>query len=196
MRPTALLALLALPFLSGCDPEAPVAAPIAPPDDAFLHRSPGPGPANHLQNFVAPHSGDQEAPPRDTRARGLASFQLSKDGTALHYQLNVANIENVTQAHIHCGPPGANGPVILWLYPSAPPAQLIPGRFNGVLSQGMATESDVVARPDSEVCPGGVTTLADVVEKMRTGGAYSNVHTQQFPPGEIRGDIQTGGPHP
>jgi hypothetical protein len=195
MRPTALLALLAVPFLSGCDTEAPVAAPIAPPDDVLLQRAPGPGPATLLQNFVAPHSGDQEAPPRDTRARGLASFQLSKDGTALHYQLNVANIENVTQAHIHCGPPGENGPVILWLYPSAPPAQLIPGRFNGVLSQGVATEADVVARPDSEVCPGGVTSLADVVEKMRTGGAYSNVHTQQFPPGEIRGDIHAGGPH-
>ena len=42
---------------------------------------------------------------------------------------------------------------------------------------------------DSAACPGGVATLEDVLEKMRTGGAYVNVHTTQFPGGEIRGQI-------
>ena len=149
--------------------------------------------ANH---FVATLSGAEEVPPADTRARGVATFRLSSDGTELAYRLIVANIENVTMAHIHCGSPDVNGPVIVWLYPSGPPPQLIQGRTQGVLSQGVITEADVVAQPDSEACPGGVATLADVIKKMQDGEAYSNVHTLQFPPGEIRGNIHAGGPHP
>lgn len=202
MKPHRLLALLGTVAIaaSACTDGPDVAAPdasIAPaPGEALLSRGPGAGPAGQMQNFVAPHSGDQEVPVRETSARGLAHFQLSKDGSELRYQLNVANIRNVLQAHIHCGPPGANGPIIVWLYPSEPPAQLIEGRSDGVLSRGVATDADVVqVEEDHPACPGGVSTLADVVERMRNGDAYSNVHTQQFPPGEIRGDIRAGGPH-
>lgn len=193
MRPIALIALLALPSLLaiGCEDAPPTAAP----DDVFLARAPGAGPANLLQNFVAPHSGDQEVPPVETRARGQATFQLNKDGTELHFRLIVANIENVTQAHIHCGTPDVAGPVVAWLYPSSPPAELIPGRFAGVLARGVITEADVVEQPDSEVCPGGVATLDELLDKMREGAAYSNVHTSQHPAGEVRGNIRAGGPH-
>jgi hypothetical protein len=38
-------------------------------------------------------------------------------------------------------------------------------------------------------CPGGVATLADVLDRIRTGHAYVNVHTAQFPPGEVRGQL-------
>jgi hypothetical protein len=193
MRLIGLIVLLPLPLLLAvaCD-DAP---PIAAPDDAFLARAPGMGPANLLQNFVAPHSGDQEVPPVETRARGQATFQLSKDGTELHFQLIAANIENVTQAHIHCGTPDVAGPIVAWLYPASPPAALIPGRFDGVLARGVITEADIVERPDSEECPGGVANLDDLLERMRTGVAYSNVHTTENPPGEVRGHIRAGGPH-
>ena len=106
----------------------------------------------------------------------------------------VANIENVTQAHIHCGLPDQNGPIIVWLYPSAPPATLIPGTSNGVLNSGTATSADVFPRASSTACPGGVADFADVIEKLRTGGAYVNVHTVLFPPGEIRGQVREHGP--
>jgi hypothetical protein len=141
------------------------------------------------RNFRAHATGDEEVPSNDSRAQGQAVFQLSKEGTALSYRLNVANIQNVTQAHIHCAPEGLNGSVALWLYPSTPPAQLIPGRSSGVLGAGVATGANIVPVADSAVCPGGIASLADLVEKIRTGGAYVNVHTAQFPPGEIRGQI-------
>lgn len=191
MRTVGLFVLFALSLVATACADAP---PTAAPEDALLSRTPGAGPADQLQNFVAPHSGDQEVPPVETRARGLATFQLSKDGTELHYQLSVANIEDVTQAHIHCGTPDVAGPVVAFLYPPEPPAELIPGRFDGVLARGTVTESDVIPRPDSEACPGGVATLDDVLEKMRSGAAYSNVHTEAHPPGEIRGKIHAGGP--
>lgn len=139
--------------------------------------------SGHQSNFVAHLSGDEEVPPVDTRAQGQAKFQLSKDGSELDFKLIVANIENVTQAHIHLGPRGVNGPVVVWLYPSAPPPVLIPGRSDGVLSEGTITADDLVGPLDG-------ASLADLVEAMATGNAYVNVHTSQSPAGEVRGQIK------
>ena len=135
------------------------------------------------RNFRAHLSGGEEVPPSETRAQGQAIFQISKDGTVLHYKLIVTNIENVTMAHIHLAPAGANGPVVAWLYPSAPPAQLIPGRSNGPLAQGTITADDLVG-------PLKDLPLADLLEAIEAGNAYVNVHTSQFPGGEIRGQIR------
>ena len=44
-----------------------------------------------------------------TGAQGQATFKLSADGQSITYKLNVANIEDVTQAHIHLGAAGVNG---------------------------------------------------------------------------------------
>lgn len=134
------------------------------------------------RNFTTHLSGDQEVPPRDTRAQGQAIFKLSPDGTQLHYKLIVANIENITQAHIHLAPAGANGGVVAWLYPGQPPAQLLPGRFSGVLAEGVITGDDLVGT----LAGAGLPALVDA---MRAGGAYVNVHTLQFPGGEVRGQI-------
>jgi hypothetical protein len=144
-------------------------------------------------NFGAFLSGSEQVPPVATDARGNALFQLKRDGHELEFRLIVAHLENVTQAHIHCGSQGGNGPVVLWLYPPAPPATLIPGRSDGILSHGTATDADVIPRPDSPACPGGVASLTDLIDKMSTGGAYVNVHTVAYPAGEIRGQIQARG---
>ena len=70
-------------------------------------------------NFNSPLEGAQEAPiPRDTKARGDAVYMLNRDESAIEYMLMVANIENVFMAHIHQGPRGAPGPIVVWLYPS------------------------------------------------------------------------------
>jgi hypothetical protein len=66
------------------------------------------GNSGHNRNFRAHLSGDEEVPAVDTRARGQTIFQLSKDGSELSYKLIAANIENITQAHIHCGAAGVN----------------------------------------------------------------------------------------
>jgi hypothetical protein len=127
-------------------------------------------------------TGANETPPRPSRAQGQLVLRLEGDGSTLSYELLVANILDVTQAHIHLAPPGSPGPVIAWLYPSAPPALLIPGRFDGVLARGVITDADVVGPLAGQ----GVDAL---VETIRAGNAYANTHTAQFPPGEIRGQI-------
>ena len=86
-------------------------------------------------------------------------------------------------AHIHLAPAGANGPVVAWLYPSAPPLQLIPGRYQGVLAEGTITADDLVGQLAG-------SALEALVEELTTANAYVNVHTSQFPGGEVRGQIR------
>jgi hypothetical protein len=145
----------------------------------FSHEA---GAAHGPEAFRAHASGREEVPERDTRARGQAIFQVSADGTELHYKLIVANIQNVTQAHIHMAPAGANGPVVLWLYPAGPPAQLIPGRSQGILAEGTVGGAQLVG-------PLAGQPLSALVDAMRAGNTYVNVHTTLYPPGEVRGQI-------
>lgn len=139
-------------------------------------------------HFKAHLTGEQEAPtPVETRAQGQVIFRLSEDGTSLDYKLIAANIENVTQAHIHLGQPGAAGGVVVWLYPQCTkPAtcatQLIPGRSQGVLAEGTLTLADLRGALNT-------SSFATLIEHIRNGNAYVNVHTTQNPPGEIRGQL-------
>ncbi len=133
-------------------------------------------------HYEAHATGADEVPANESRAQGVALLRLSADGSALHYRLIVANIENVQMAHIHVAPAGANGPVVAWLYPSAPPPSLIPGRTQGILAEGTITAASLVG-------PLAGADLADLVATIEAGGAYVNVHTSQFPGGEIRGQL-------
>lgn len=182
MRRGMTVLVLVLALVAGACAEAEPTAVGPLTVDVFAAGAGGHAGPGAVHNYRTHATGAEEVPVRDTRAQGQAVFQLSADGTRLSYRLMVANIENVTQAHIHLAPPGVNGPVVLWLYPSGPPAVEIPGRVQGVLGQGVATSADLVG-------PLAGMTLADLVAEIETGNAYVNVHTTRFPPGEIRGQI-------
>jgi len=138
--------------------------------------------AGNSRNFRAHLSGEDAGV--ETQAQGQAVFQLSKDGKQLRYKLAVANIKDVTMAHIHLADQvGGNGPPVVWLYPDAPPPQEIPGRFDGVLAKGIVTADDLVG-------PLAGMSLDELKEAMEEGLTYVNVHTTQNPGGEIRGDIR------
>lgn len=137
------------------------------------------------RTYTAHLSSDQEVAnsPVVSQATGQAIFKVSKDGERIEYRLIVTNIENVTMAHIHLAPAGQNGGVVVWLYPDGPPAQLIPGRSSGVLATGTITADDLVGSL------AGSTSLSNLIAAFDAGNAYVNVHTSQFPGGEIRGQI-------
>jgi hypothetical protein len=130
-------------------------------------------------------TGDQEVPVVETQAQGEAIFKLSDDGSTLHYTLIASNIVDITQAHIHlranAGTP--TGGIVVWLYPSAPPAQLIPGRHDGPLAEGSVTAANFVGALAGQ-------PMSALVAALESGLAYANVHTSANPPGEIRGDIR------
>jgi hypothetical protein len=134
-------------------------------------------------HFRTHPTGSEEVPANASLAQGQAMFQLSGDGATLSYKLIVANIENVTQSHIHLAPAGSNGGIVVWLYPSAPPSRLIPGRSQGVLAEGEITSANLVGALAGQ-------SLEALLGHLRAGNAYVNVHTSQFPPGEVRGQIR------
>lgn len=154
----------------------------------FAWPAPAQPPTTH--NFVAHLSGDEEVPPVDTLAQGQALFQLNAEEETLDFRLLVANIEDVTQAHIHCGAAGVNGPVVVFLFGLEPDGVTV----NGVLAQDTITGDDIIVRPDSPACPGGVATFEDLLAKMLGGDTYTNVHTLVNPGGEIRGQNALAGP--
>lgn len=144
-------------------------------------------PPGGARNFTVPLSGDEEVPMVDTRARGVGIFHLSADGTELSYRLVASNITNVMMAHIHCcAATGVNTGIAVWLYPDAPPPQVIEGRHNGTLATGTITAADIIGPPELLAAD---DPLAALVEQMRDGNAYVNVHTTANPSGEIRGQL-------
>ncbi|MGH2386361.1 MAG: CHRD domain-containing protein [Candidatus Limnocylindria bacterium] len=139
---------------------------------------------NESLHFVTSLSGAEEVPPNSSLASGVAIFHLSADGMSLSYKLIASNIENVTQAHIHApAPAGANAGVVAWLYPEEGQAPiLIPGRHDGVLATGTITADDLVGSLAGQ-------PLSALIAQIQSGNAYVNVHTTQFPGGEIRGQL-------
>jgi hypothetical protein len=141
--------------------------------------------------FTAHLSGGDEVPPNESLATGQAIFRLSADGTVLTYRLIVANIENVTAAHIHLAPAGTNGGVVAFLFGNAPAGG---GSTNGVLAEGTITSASLTGSLAGQ-------PLSALLEEMRSGNAYVNVHTNDgvaptgtgpgdLPGGEIRGQIR------
>jgi CHRD domain len=135
------------------------------------------------KSFKAELSGKESVPPVDTPAHGEATFQLSADGNSLSYKLSVSDIENVSMSHIHLGQAGKEGPVAVWLYPSSPPPALKEGKFSGVLAQGTITAANLMG-------PLKGKPLTALMEEIKNGNAYVNVHTKQHPGGEIRGQLK------
>ena len=131
------------------------------------------------QTFTAELTGGDEVPPVDTEATGTFNFQNNVQ--SVNYQLSVTDLVNVTAAHIHRGEEGENGKIVATLYNSTMPT----GPKSGLLSQGNITAANLEG-------PLAGQQLADLIDIMDNGTAYVNVHTKDFPLGEIRGQLSAG----
>lgn len=130
-------------------------------------------------SFRAKLTGGEVVPAVKTGARGETVFHLSKDGKELSYKLTVKDIENVSAAHIHMGGKGKNGPPVAGLF-AGPKKE---GKFKGVLAEGTITEKELMGALAGR-------SVHDLVEMIKAGDAYVNVHTDAYPDGEIRGQIK------
>ncbi|WP_274609488.1 CHRD domain-containing protein [Mesobacillus boroniphilus] len=69
-----------------------------------------------LKFFKARLKGKNEVPPVKTNAFGFAKFVANRNRTKIKFALEVEDIKNFVQAHIHFGKRGVNGPVIVFLF--------------------------------------------------------------------------------
>jgi hypothetical protein len=120
------------------------------------------------RTYLATLNGASEVPPEITSATGSSTVILSPDETSALVSLSFANLSSPqTAAHIH-GPaePGNNAPGILL-----------------DLDQPLGQVSNLLW----VFAPVGGLSVQDQVNALKTGRLYANVHTANFPSGEIRG---------
>ena len=127
-------------------------------------------------NFSATLSGANEVPPNESNDHGVVIIKIAHDETSIDYKLIVSNADSVAAAHLHLAPDGVNGPVVAHLFGGP-----VTGRQNGILSQGTITAEDVVGPLAGD--------LQALIDTLRSGYIYTNVHTVVLPAGEIRGQL-------
>lgn len=151
------------------------------------------GPAGAAGLFTAKLDGYQEVPA--VSSNGTGALLVWQQEQSLRYQLWYAALDgNVSQAHIHFGQSGVNGGVSVFLCTnlgngpadtqSCPSA---PARIEGTI-----TAANVLG-PQGQGLEAG--SLEELVKAMEAGVTYVNIHTDLFPAGEIRGQIDRGRGH-
>jgi len=128
--------------------------------------------------FTANMISGEEVPPNTSQATGSATVTISPDGTSLHFVVTVNNISNATLAHIHLAQKGQNGPVVVNFFLGPVKA----GSFSGTLAQGDIQWHDFVG-------PLAGHQMSELINDLKGGMCYANVHTTAHPPGEIRGQF-------
>jgi CHRD domain len=134
-------------------------------------------------------TGYEEVPALSSPATGR--FSATSDGDTITYTLTYTDFPTpVLQSHIHFGQKGVSGGVSIFLCtnlgngpagtPACPP--------DGGTVTGTVDASDVVGPAAQGIAPG---EWSEIVAAIRAGISYANIHTQQYPPGEIRGQIST-----
>jgi CHRD domain len=134
-------------------------------------------------------TGDQEVPVVLTGAEGTFNATISSD--RVDYELQYENLEgNISQAHIHIGQRLANGGIAVWLCGTA----TIPGPVGTPTcppSPGTVTDSftaaDVVGTAGAQGIAAG--EFDELVDAIRDGFTYANVHSSLSPGGEMRGQL-------
>ena len=138
------------------------------------------------ETFKATLTGDQEAPPVgpvDTDTTGRVRIQINKAETEGEFTLIVNEGIRVTQAHLHCGAVGVNGPIVVFLAGLHAAGLNVDGKW---ISNASFTDASIV----NTSCGATVAALAD---SMRAGTVYANVHTVAHPAGEVRGQVEPTG---
>ena len=134
-------------------------------------------------------TGFQEVPAISTDAGGKFRAKLRTSSQEIQYELSYANLTGaVQQAHIHLGQRSVNGGISVFLCSNlgngpagtqACPAA--PATITGTIKP-----ADVIGPVDQGLDP---MQFDELVRAIRAGVTYANVHSETFPAGEIRGQL-------
>jgi len=127
--------------------------------------------------YGAALSTSQEVQPLeiDTGGRGFARV-LSLSGQNLRLHASTTSLSGpITSAHLHLGPAGSNGPVIVDV-------------GAGISANGIAVMFNASAANLTGPLAGA--SFVTFLNELAAGNVYLNLHTAQFPMGEVRGQVQ------
>ena len=140
------------------------------------------GSSNPATHFKATMNAANE--PGGVTSNGTGTADYTVDGGTVSYTVTFSGLSaNANQAHIHVGPAGVNGAVTV-------PFTQVPHAASGTFS-GTFTAANVAAASTPD---GGIGVDAGdyngLLQLMRAGETYTNIHTTANPGGEIRGQNQ------
>ena len=135
--------------------------------------------------FVCHLSGTHEVPAVSTpSAEGICAALISPDESSINVIALYSGLQGTaSQAHLHLGQTDVSGGIVIHLCGSGGKA---PCPAAGTLNVTVGA-ADVVALPAQGIAAG---ELAEVIRAIRRGLVYMNVHTDAFPGGEVRGQLQ------
>jgi hypothetical protein len=163
--PKGVLLLAAIPVL--------VAPLLAQDDRAPRHQ------------FRANLTGPAEVPLTLTGASGTLQLTISDDDSSVHFVLSYQGLEtHIRFSHIHIGKPTDSGGVTIFFCGGGGRPDCPEG--SGTV-EGDFTSDDVIGLPAQTLAP---NDLAALLAAIRSGETYANLHTDDSPGGEIRGQIR------
>jgi hypothetical protein len=141
------------------------------------------GSSNPATHFRATLSAANE--PGSVTSSGTGTADYTVDGGTVSYTVTFSGLTaNANNAHIHVGPAGVNGGV------TVPFTSQIPHATSGTFS-GTFTAANVLT---ASIPDGGIGVDAGdyngLLQLMRAGETYTNIHTAAYTGGEIRGQNQ------
>ena len=146
--------------------------------------------AAHAQVFTSTLSGAAENPAVVTTASGSTIVTLNQAGHTIRVQSNFTGLSsNTTASHLHCcQPPPANTGVAT----TTPSFAGFPlGVQAGTFDQTYNLLSTASYNPAFVAANGGTAAGAEaaLVSGILAGQTYINIHTANFPGGELRGQL-------
>jgi predicted double-glycine peptidase len=146
--------------------------------------------------FSGTLSGYQETPSTlSTPATGTFKSKLSKDESTLTYELTYSALTGtVLQSHIHFGQRALSGNIVVFLCQTTTnpdPTGLAPTCPQDT-SAGPVTGSLTAANMVGNAAGQGIAAgeFAELIQALRAGVTYANVHSSAFPSGEIRAQLK------
>jgi len=139
--------------------------------------------------FSASLLGDNEVPP--INSTGAATFHMENNNGVITFTMTFSGLSsNLVVSHLHFAPTKVAGGVMIFLcgggnQPACPAATS--GTFSGTIVSG-----NVTGPAAQGIVAGNLTAALEAVDE---GSSYANIHTTNFPGGEIRGQVRRGNKH-
>lgn len=153
-----------------------------------------PPPSTHSYSTYL--SGYQVVPPNFTTGYGTAKLWINSNKTSISYTMTYSGLSSsVIQAHIHFGQEPVNGGIIVYLCDTTEVGPGAPTCPSSGTVTGTLTAADVnPAGSPASVTPQGISEgeFAGLIGAIEHNDAYVNVHTDNFPNGEIAGWLRCG----